>query len=98
MFCKQDGAYVTPHSLDGIWKRLLTSAGVPKVRVHDLRHLNASLRRKLGQDAKLIADQVGHTDPAFTIRLYTHLFEDERENASVSLSSLLPLNEAKSAV
>lgn len=53
---------------------------------HDLRHLNVSIRRKLGQDAKLIADQIGHTDPAFTTRLYTHLFEEDREASAVDLS------------
>jgi integrase len=66
---------ITYSNLEGIWHRLLTSAGVPKVWIHDLRHLNVSLRRKLGQDAKLIADQIGHTDPAFTVRLYTHLLK-----------------------
>jgi integrase len=48
--------------------------------------LNVSLRRKLGQDAKLIADQIGHTDSSFTQRLYTHIFEDDREGAAVSLA------------
>lgn len=56
--------------------------------LHDLRHLNVSIRRKLGQDAKVIADQIGHTNPAFTQRLYTHLFEDDREAAGVNLAEL----------
>ena|GEM_PF-1890112 len=45
-----------------------------------------ALRCKLGQDAKLIADQIGHSDPAFTTRLYTHLFEDDRQAAGVNLA------------
>jgi integrase len=90
IFCKQDGTYITNSNLEGIWNRLLASSGVPRVRIHDLRHLNVSLRRKLGQDAKLIADQVGHSDPAFTTRLYTHLFEDDIASAAVSLSAVLP--------
>jgi integrase len=49
-----------------------------------------SLRRKLGQDAKLIADQVGHAGPSFTIRQYTRLFENDIENAAVNLSEWLP--------
>jgi integrase len=68
----------------------MESSGVPRVRMHDLRHLNVSIRRKLGQDAKLIADQVGYSDPAFTTRLYMHLFEDDIENAAVDLSAILP--------
>lgn len=56
-----------------------------RATLHDLRHLNVSIRRKLGQDAKLIADQIGHADPALTVRLYTHLFEEDREAAGVNL-------------
>ena len=66
---------------------------LPRLRLHDMRHLNVSLRRKLGQDAKLIADQVGHADPAFTVRLYAHLFEDERQAAGVNLEAALASDE-----
>ena len=65
---------------------------LPRVRLHDLRHLNVSIRRRQGQDAKLIANQVGHTDPAFTTRLYTHLFEDDLQGAGVSLLNLFPID------
>jgi integrase len=61
----------------------------PKIRLHDLRHLNVSLRRKTGQDANLIADQIGHTDPGFTQRVYMHLFQDDRREAAVSLANVL---------
>ena len=50
-------------------KKLDSGKHFPRVRLHDLRHLNVSIRRRLGQDAKLIADQIGHTDLAFTTRL-----------------------------
>ena len=55
------------------------------------------MRRKLGQDAKLIADQIGHTDPAFTTRLYTHLFDDDRRGAAVSLLDMLPKGDPDTA-
>jgi integrase len=90
LFANRHGAYTKPRKLSQHWYDLQTLANVPKIRFHDLRHLNVSLRRKLGQDAKLIADQVGHADPAFTMRQYTHLFEDDRSNAAVNLIDWLP--------
>lgn len=90
LFANRHGAYTKPRKLTQHWHDLQTLAGVPQIRFHDLRHLNVSLRRKLGQDAKLIADQVGHADPAFTMRQYTHLFEDDRSNAAVNLTDWLP--------
>jgi integrase len=90
LFANRHGAYTKPRKLSQHWYELQTLSGVPQIRFHDLRHLNVSLRRKLGQDAKLIADQVGHADPAFTMRQYTHLFEDDRSNAAVNLGEWLP--------
>jgi integrase len=90
MFANRKGGYTKPRKLSQRWHDLQTIANVPQIRFHDLRHLNVSLRRKLGQDAKLIADQVGHADPSFTIRQYTHLFEDDISNAAVNLADWLP--------
>jgi integrase len=90
VFCNRHGGYTKPRKLSQRWHELQIAANVARFRFHDLRHLNISLRRKLGQDAKLIADQVGHADPAFTIRQYTHLFEDDRSNAAVNLEAWLP--------
>jgi integrase len=61
----------------------------PQVRFHDLRHLNVSIRRKQGQDAKLIADQIGHTDASFTMRYYGGIFEEDRMNSAVDLTKAL---------
>jgi integrase len=90
VFTSELGTAIHPRNLERSWYVLQEKAGVPRVRLHDLRHLNVSLRRKQGQDAKLIADQVGHTNPAFTMRLYTHLFDDDRRGAALSMTDLLP--------
>lgn len=70
-------------------KRLEAGDLMRRATLHDLRHLNVSIRRKMGQDAKLIADQIGHADPALTMRLYTHLFEEDRLAAGVNLKTAL---------
>jgi integrase len=40
---------------------------------HKLRHTFASLLVALGNDAAYVMAQLGHTDPAFTLRVYTHI-------------------------
>ncbi len=86
VFTSEVGTQLDRHNVNRTRRALEKQAGVRPATVHDLRHLNVSLRRKLGQDAKLIADQIGHTDSSFTQRLYTHIFEDDREGAAVSLA------------
>jgi integrase len=49
---------------------------------HTMRHTFASLLTALGEDPGHIMDQLGHTDPAFTFRVYRHSMrrdEGERE-------------------
>jgi len=49
---------------------------------HKLRHTFASLLVALGNDPAYVMSQLGHTDPAFTLRVYTHTMRhnaDERE-------------------
>jgi len=40
--------------------------------LHGLRHTFASIIVALGEDPGHVMDQVGHTDPAFTLRVYRH--------------------------
>ncbi|MGH2891579.1 MAG: tyrosine-type recombinase/integrase, partial [Solirubrobacteraceae bacterium] len=55
---------------------LLESAGeVPLpagLTPHKLRHTFTSLLTALGEDPGAVMDQLGHTDPAFTFRVYRH--------------------------
>lgn len=51
------------------------------VTPHRLRHTFASILVALGRDPSYVMAQLGHTDPAFTLRVYAHAMrfsEDER--------------------
>lgn len=89
IFTSEDGRPIPPGTFHKVWLRLQKSAGVPQVRLHDLRHLHVSLLVKQGMDPRTIADRVGHTDPAFTLRRYSHMFEEQRQAAAINLSELL---------
>jgi integrase len=43
--------------------------------LHKLRHTAASLLIAKGEDPAYVMRQLGHTDPAFTLRIYTHSME-----------------------
>ena len=51
---------------------------------HKLRHTFASLLFALGNDPVHVADQLGHTDPAFSLRIYGHAMrQGEAEKAAL---------------
>ena len=70
---------------------------MPRARLHDLRHLHVSLLVKNGVDARTIADRVGHARASFTLDVYTHLFDEQRTAAAVSLLDLLPKGDPSTA-
>ena len=47
---------------------------------HKLRHTFASLLVALGTDPGAVMDQLGHTDPAFTLRVYRHGMRRDQES------------------
>ena len=49
---------------------------------HKLRHTFASILVAIGRDPTYVMQQLGHTDPAFTLRVYAHVMrrsDEERE-------------------
>ncbi len=64
---------VTKHYLSHEMKRGSKSAGVKKIRIHDLRHSHISLLIDMGFTALAIGDRVGHESEKITYR-YAHLF------------------------
>ena len=55
---------------------------------HKLRHSFASLLVALGNDPSYVMGQLGHTDPAFTLRVYSHMMRRE-EGARERLKALV---------
>ncbi|MET9121632.1 site-specific integrase [Streptomyces sp. NPDC004528] len=58
------------------WRPALDKASVPRGRVngmHALRHFYASVLLDAGESIKALSEYLGHHDPGFTLRTYTHL-------------------------
>ncbi|MBB5277799.1 integrase [Rhizobium rosettiformans] len=63
-------------ALKKYWKDLLSVADVPHGGFHKCRHYYASRLIEAGVDLKVLTTNMGHADPAFTLRVYGHLFND----------------------
>jgi integrase len=63
---------------------LLDRLGLPRVRLHDLRHLQASLLLAAGVHAKVVAERLGHSRTQVTLDPYSHVAAGlQREAADV---------------
>jgi integrase len=67
----------------------LRAAGLPETfRTYDLRHSHASVMIDLGVNLLALAQRMGHSDPAMTLRLYGHLFEGAQVELSERIDEL----------
>ncbi|PJM99508.1 site-specific integrase [Streptomyces sp. CB01201] len=86
---------------DSVWKPALASAGVipPRERgkryaaapddgMHALRHFYASMLLDGGESIKALSIYLGHSDPGFTLRIYTHLMPSSEERTRKAVSAV----------
>ena len=76
-------------SLNYSIKKYSKIAGVPKIRIHDLRHSHTSLLVSQGFNAAEIADRLGHEKVETTLNIYTHLYAQQRQEISDSLETII---------
>jgi integrase len=67
----------------------LATAGLPRVRVHDLRHTTASVLLAAGTHPKVVQDLLGHSTITLTLDTYSHLTEPLHEQAARAMDLLL---------
>ena len=73
VFCRPDGGPV--RDLRRTWEGACKRAGVPRVRIHDIRHSVASLLVSNGASLAVVGAILGHSNPSVTNR-YAHLLDD----------------------
>lgn len=81
--CKADGTPYTPGYCSKKFKKFLEDNNLPHIRLHDLRHSNATLMLKYGVQPKVASSRLGHSSIAITLDLYSHVLpEMQREVAN----------------
>lgn len=78
---------ITKGSLTSAMARGTKKAGLPHIKIHDLRHSHVSLLIDMGYSAVAIADRVGHESVEITYR-YAHLFPSVQTNMASKLDGL----------
>jgi integrase len=71
------------------FKPLLRSAGLPDIRLYDLRHTAATLSLAAGVSPKVVSEQLGHASVAFTLDVYSHVLPHMQEAAAAQVEALL---------
>jgi integrase len=89
VFCREDGRPLRPEYVTRHFQALARRAGLPPIRLHDLRHTNASIALAAGVDIKVVSDRLGHSTTAITADLYTHVVPSLGRDAAKRIAGLL---------
>lgn len=94
VFCTPQGTPIEPRNFHRKHTEILKKAGLPHIRVHDLRHTVATLLVNNGIDPENIRALLGHSKTSTTLDLYCHSTSEGKEKAIETLSQIINLAQA----
>ncbi|MEU0633509.1 tyrosine-type recombinase/integrase [Streptomyces sp. NPDC005989] len=81
VFCQPDGRPLGPHLVLDRLHRLSAEASVPRITVHDLRHLAATITITAGVPLTVVSKTLRHSTLSTTANIYSHLTQQAAREA-----------------
>ena len=72
-----------------VWDPAVGHAQLGRVRIHDLRHTAISLWIAAGLNPKEVSVRAGHSNVAFTLQRYGHLYPESEDRMADALDALI---------
>lgn len=89
LMCHPDGRPIHADTVTRRFNRLVDRAGVPRIRLHDVRHTYATLALDEGVDPKILADRIGHANMSYTLQIYTHRSTGRDKDAAAKVAGAI---------
>jgi integrase len=89
VFAWEDGRPVHPDTIRQRHGRAVEAAGLPHIRLHDMRHTYATAALQAGISPKVISARLGHASVAFTLSTYTHALPAMDRMAADTVAALI---------
>jgi integrase len=89
IFTTPSGRPIHADKLATTFKSILEQAGLPGIRLYDLRHTGATLALSAGVPPNIVSEQLGHASAAFTLDIYSDVLPHMQEEAAVKVEEFL---------
>ena len=86
------GGMYYPDAVNAINRKIMKALGLEPIRFHDLRHTFATTALQSGADIRTVSGMLGHADPGFTLRTYTHTSNPMQVKAAETIGSVMGKN------
>ena len=71
------------------FQQILKKAGLPSIRLYDLRHTCATLLLAAGEPVNAVAERLGHADPTMVLKVYAHVLPGAQRALASRMQDLL---------
>lgn len=82
VICREDGTPAPYTTIHKQFLRAIKRAGVPRIRIHDLRHTHATILYQMQVPTKEISDRLGHVNTSTTENTYMHVADKQRKEVA----------------
>jgi integrase len=89
IFTSSIGTFMDQSRISKEFKRLLTKAGLPDLRFHDLRHTSLSLLLENGTPVNTVQQRAGHSKASVTVDIYGHAMSGSQNLAADTIDELV---------
>ena len=89
VFTRPGGSPIHPDLITDWFRRLAGGAGLPPIRLHDVRHSYATAALAAGIPAKVVSERLGHANIAITLDVYSHVIPGMDAAAADAVASLI---------
>ncbi len=89
VFTRENGEPWHPNRITELFGEAVGAAGVPKIRLHDLRHTHATLALRAGEPPKVVQERLGHKSIKITMDTYSHVLPDMQEGITTRLDAVV---------
>ena len=86
---QEDGSPYKPDSMTQKWSKFIKAHNLPRIRLHDLRHSNATALIQAGINPRVVQQRLGHSDVNITLNTYTHVLPEMDMEAAEKLDAII---------
>ena len=89
VFTREDGESYHPERVSKLFVQAAKRAGLPRIRLHDLRHTYATVALSAGVHPKIVSERLGHANIGITLDCYSHCLPALSEEAANRVAALV---------
>jgi len=71
------------------FKSILDLAGLPRIRLYDLRHPATTIALAAGVSPRVVSEQLGHASTPFTLDTHAHVLPHLQDEVAANMEAML---------